>query len=109
LIHDPWWLHDDYRYGQSMFQPQQMTAEQLMQGCYQARSEFNRSRNIVRRALDRQANCRDLYRAAAFFAANITSRREIHNKQGRRLGDESRLMPRFETTEEGVLVHGVRG
>jgi radical SAM superfamily enzyme YgiQ (UPF0313 family) len=109
LIHDPWWLHDDYRYGQSMFQPQQMTAEQLMQGCYQARSEFNRSRNIVRRALDRQANCRDLYRAAAFFAANITSRREIHNKQGRRLGDESPLIPRFETTEEGVLVHGVRG
>jgi len=109
LIHDPWWLHEDYRYGQSMFHPRRMTAEQLMQGCYRARSEFNRSRNIVRRAIDRQANCRDWYRAAAFFAANITSRREIHNKQGRRLGEEGQLMPWFEAVEEGVLVDEVRG
>ena len=108
LIHDPWWLHDDYRYGQSMFHPRQMTAEQLMAGCYQARSEFNRCGNIVRRAIDRQANCRDLYRAGAFFAANLTSRREIHNKQGRRLGDESELTPVFEAlADPGMLQDAV--
>ena len=25
-IHDPWWLHEDYRYGQSMFHPRRMAA-----------------------------------------------------------------------------------
>jgi radical SAM superfamily enzyme YgiQ (UPF0313 family) len=87
LLRDPWWLHPEYRYGDGMFRPAQMTPQQLMQGCYRARTAFNRYGSIARRAWDRQANCRTPLHAAAFALANFTSRREIHRKQGRPLGD----------------------
>ncbi len=86
LLRDPWWLHADYRYGDSMFQPRGMTPEQLMEGCYWARTEFHRASNIVRRAIDFRSNFRTPRHAAAFALANLTSRREIHRKQGRPLG-----------------------
>lgn len=97
LLRDPWWLHPHFRYGEAMFQPRGMSAEQLMEGCYWARSQFNRASNILRRALDFRANCRTPTHAAAFALANATSRREIHRKQGRRLGDENMpLQPVFQ-------------
>jgi radical SAM superfamily enzyme YgiQ (UPF0313 family) len=88
LIDDPWWLHKNYRYGNGMFQPWNMTARQLLEGCYRARTAFNTYGSILRRSLDLRANCRTPYHAAAFWLANLTSRREIHRKQGRALGDE---------------------
>jgi radical SAM superfamily enzyme YgiQ (UPF0313 family) len=99
LIGDPWWLHPGYRYGQGMFHPARMTAEELMQGCYRARTVFNSSVNLVRRALDWQANGRSPAHALAYWAANLTSRREIHRKQGRALGDpRCALRPVFRDT-----------
>ena len=98
LLRDPWWLHEDYRYGDGMFRPRGMTAKQLMQGCYWARSQLNRTTNILRRAVDFKANCRTPVHAAGFALANFTSRREIHRKQGRPLGDESvPLSPVFDS------------
>jgi hypothetical protein len=64
-----------------------MTARELMEGCYKARSAFNTYGSILRRSLDWRANCRTPYHAAAYWLANLTSRREIHRKQGRALGD----------------------
>ena len=87
LLRDPWWLHDEYRYGETMFQPHGMTPQQLQEGCYWARTEFNRASSILRRGLDFRANCRNPLHAAAYALANLTSRREIHRKQGRMLGD----------------------
>jgi hypothetical protein len=40
----------------------------------------------VRRMFDMRANLRTPYRAGIYLAANLLSRREIHRKQGRRLG-----------------------
>lgn len=96
LLHDPWWLHEDYRYGETMFRPFRMSPEELQEGCYWARTEFNRITNIVRRGFDFRANCRSPLNVAAFALANLTSRREIHRKQGRTLGDpELSLDPVF--------------
>ena len=95
LINDPWWLHEDYRYGQSMFHPRRMTAGELEAGCYHARTVFNQWRNLAHRMRDREANCGSLYKAATFLLANLVSRREIHRKQGRRLGSGAPLAPRF--------------
>ena len=87
LLHDPWWLHEEYRYGEATFEPRGMTHQQLQEGCYWARTEFNRVRSIVSRGLDLRANCRNPLHAVGFALANLTSRREIHRKQGRLLGD----------------------
>ena len=87
LLKDPWWLHGDYRFGQAMFRPRGMTPEQLEEGCFRARVEFNRYRSIAGRMMDLKANCRSLYNAGLFVVANLSARAEIHRKQGRPLGD----------------------
>ncbi len=96
LINDPWWLHPDFRYGQAMFHPRLMSANELMEGCYWARTRFNRYSNICRRALDFRAHLRSPRNAAIFFAANLTNRRAVHDKQGRALGDGGYALPVFE-------------
>jgi radical SAM superfamily enzyme YgiQ (UPF0313 family) len=92
LINDPWWLHADFRYGDGMFRPRHMTAEQLHEGCYRIRTAFNRAGSVLHRALDFRANCRSPLHAFAYLVANVTSRREIHRKQGHSLGDSDRLL-----------------
>jgi radical SAM superfamily enzyme YgiQ (UPF0313 family) len=93
LLYDRWWLAPDYRYGQATFRPRGMTPDELTAGCFRARCQFNRYSSICGRALDLAANSRDPYRLGLFAASNLISRREIHRKQGRRLGDDLPLEP----------------
>ncbi len=86
LVHDPWWLSDEYRFGQAAFVPRGLTPEQLTDGCLHARMRFTAGRSIFRRALDFQANMRDPFRAWIFLTTNLTSRRDILRKQGASLG-----------------------
>jgi hypothetical protein len=82
-----------------------MTPRELMEGCYRARSAFNTYGSILRRSLDLRANCRTPYHAAAFWLANLTTRREIHRKQGRALGDERLpLTPVYPRMDESATV-----
>jgi radical SAM superfamily enzyme YgiQ (UPF0313 family) len=90
LINERWWLSPDYRFGQGLFHPRAMSAEALEQGCYEAKTEFNRAASIVRRAFDGGSNRDNL---ALFCLANLVSRREIHRKQGGRLGSGEDPMP----------------
>lgn len=91
LIFDSWWLDDRFRYGQATFHPRGMTAEELEQGCYWARCEFNRATSILGRFLDLKSNLSSLASAYTYIVANLISKREIARKQGLRLGDGSRL------------------
>jgi radical SAM superfamily enzyme YgiQ (UPF0313 family) len=86
LIHDRWWLDPDYRYGQATFHPRGMTAAELTEGCYRARSRFNTFRCMLGRLWEPRATLRSPFRAGVFVAANLVSRREVHAKQGRPLG-----------------------
>lgn len=90
LLHDPWWLSDEYRFGDAAFVPSGLSARQLTAGCLHARMRFNATRSIVRRALDFRANMRDPFRAWVFLTTNLTSRRDILRKQGVSLGRRSR-------------------
>ncbi len=86
LIGDPWWLDPAFRYGAAQFRPARMTPAQLADGVLRARRRFFGWRSIAWRALDRRANTRSLASAALYLGANLVSRREIANKQGRALG-----------------------
>src|SRR5262245_3839428 len=86
LINDPWWLDPGYRYGQATFHPRGMTAAELTEGCYRARSRFNTYRCILVRLWEPRATLRSPYRAGIFLAANLVSRREVLAKQGLPLG-----------------------
>ena len=86
LIYKKWWLDPAYRYGQAIFHPKGMTAEELATGCFWARSEFHKYGSILQRTFDLRTHCRNPYRLGLFLAANIISKREIHQKQGMLLG-----------------------
>ena len=86
LIHGRWWLDPDYRYGQATFRPRGMTAEQLTEGCFEARRMFNTWSSIGRRSLAPRTNLGSPYRAAVYWMSNLISRREIHKKQLSPLG-----------------------
>jgi radical SAM superfamily enzyme YgiQ (UPF0313 family) len=86
LLHERWWLDPSCRYGQALFHPRGMTAQELEAGCFRARREFHRFSSILRRGVDRRANCRNPAALALFLAANLVSRREILRKQGSPLG-----------------------
>ncbi len=86
LLHDRWWLDDDFSYGDATLLPQNMTARQLTDGCFAARRKFNTAKSITYRLFDRRSNFRSPYRAGIYMLANLVSRREIYSKQSRPLG-----------------------
>ena len=92
LLYDRWWLDPSYCYGEATFRPSGMSAEQLTRGCYRARTAFYSYSSIGRRLFGRGGNLRSgaswvPWPAAVYLLSNLVSRREIHSKQGRRLGD----------------------
>jgi radical SAM superfamily enzyme YgiQ (UPF0313 family) len=93
LLHARWWLDPGYRYGDATFHPRGMTAAELTAGCYRARTRFNTYGSILRRALDPRTALRSPRHLGIYLLANVISRREIHAKQGRPLGEPTRLRP----------------
>jgi len=102
LIYDRWWLDSDYRYGNAMFHPRKMTADELTEGCYRTRLAFNRYGSIFRRAMAWKTNGRGPRRLGLHLLSNFVSRREIRRKQGLRLGDSSPLEPAAVVDAEGA-------
>lgn len=93
LRYQRWWLDPGFRYGEALFEPRGMTAEELTEGCYRARRGFNTIGSMVRRGLDRRANARNPTNLGIFWLANRVSRREILRKQGVGLGGGVPLQP----------------
>ncbi len=88
LLYDRWWINPGFRYGDAMFKPHGMTAEELTDGCKNARMDFNKYSSMLKRAMDFKANCANPGNLGIYTLANLVSRREIKKKQGLRLGRE---------------------
>ncbi|PIE34181.1 B12-binding domain-containing radical SAM protein [candidate division KSB3 bacterium] len=87
LIRENWWLDEHYQYGQAVFHPKQMSAEELEQGCFDARRRFNTRASILQRAFHLKANMRNWRNAVFHCAANMINRKEVLRKQGAFLGE----------------------
>ncbi len=96
LIFKRWWLDPEYRYGQAAFHPFRMTADELTEGCLQARGMFHGYASIFRRSLNTKANSCNLVRLGLFMGVNMIVRRELSTKLGHRLGADIPLEPRME-------------
>jgi len=96
LLFNRWWLDDDFRYGETIFRPKNMTPAELQDGVFRLRSQFNTFSAIFQRMLEPRSNARTLYHLFAYMAINLVTKKEIHNKQGMILGDGSSINP-FET------------
>jgi radical SAM superfamily enzyme YgiQ (UPF0313 family) len=83
LFDEKWWLKEQYKYGEVMFQPKHMSPRQLKEECIRARFAFSRYSSILRRSLDRKANGNSLDNWSLFWIANLITRREYKNKMNR--------------------------
>lgn len=91
LLYERWWLDDNYRYGETIFQPRGMTADQLRDGIIRLRKQFNTYSSIASRMLNFKSNSRSLYHLFAYLTINLVTKKEIMNKQGEMLGDGTPL------------------
>lgn len=88
LLHDAWWLDEDYRYNQVPFQPSQMTPEELEKGCLEARRRFYAWRSIFERSRH-GIHRKSLFMMGNFLAINALHHFDIEKRSGLPLGDES--------------------
>jgi radical SAM superfamily enzyme YgiQ (UPF0313 family) len=86
LIYPQWWIDPTYRYGEAIFHPKIMTADELTEGCFRARAAFNKYSSIFSRMFDRNANFKSLGNLSIYISANLMNRKEMHKKQGQPLG-----------------------
>jgi radical SAM superfamily enzyme YgiQ (UPF0313 family) len=91
LLYNRWWLDDDYRYGETIFQPLGMTPEELAEGCLRLRRAINSYSAIACRMLEPRSNAHSLYHLFAYMMVNLVTRKEIYSKQGEALGDGSSI------------------
>lgn len=96
LIFQRWWLDPSFRYGQAVFHPVRMTADQLTEGCLRARQTFYGTKSILKRALDLKANCRNLSHLGFCLTTNLMATHVFARRLGRRLGADTPLHPRLE-------------
>ena len=91
LLYDgKWWLHPDYRFNYAAFKPRLISADELTEACFVARSRFNSIGSIIRRALDVKTNMSSLYRLGIYLNYNPLFRREVFKKHGMRFGEQQR-------------------
>lgn len=86
LIWDKWWLSEDFRFGQTPFEPVSMTSKRLQQHCHKARKRFYSLPSILYRASDFSGNCNSLFKIQTFFGLNLLLRKEVNQKRGLPLG-----------------------
>ncbi|MBI5441875.1 MAG: B12-binding domain-containing radical SAM protein [Deltaproteobacteria bacterium] len=86
LFDGAWWLHPDFRFGKSAFLPHNMTPEELSEGCYRARREYFKIRNIARRAFDLKTNMGSFFNAWIYVLVNSLSYNDGLKKQDILLG-----------------------
>jgi radical SAM superfamily enzyme YgiQ (UPF0313 family) len=86
LLHETWWLHPDYRFGDIAFQPRHLSPKELGGLCMEYRAKFYGLRSILKRGMDLRANCRSPFMASLFYAQNFGSLRDVHLRQQLPLG-----------------------
>ena len=89
LIYNKWWLEPGYRYGDTAFYPERMSPDDLYEGCKHARFRFNSYANILKR-LFRNPIHLSPFHTIMFLALNLISRKEIHRKQDKILGGQTK-------------------
>lgn len=85
LVAPDWWIDPLYRYGDPIFQPRGLSADELALAIFDARKRFYRWGAIARRVLDGHTPFSWPERSMVAIA-NVISRREIFRKQYRHLG-----------------------
>ena len=93
LRFENWWLDKRYRYNDLPFVPEQLTPEQITQGCVAARRRFYSWPSILKR---QKRNRMDFFMWRNFFPINAMHRNEVALRNGYPLGDLRDTAPLIE-------------
>jgi radical SAM superfamily enzyme YgiQ (UPF0313 family) len=88
LLYERWWLDPSYRFGRVVFRPARMSPEEIREACLAARRSFYSWASILGRARS-SANFGSPFMAFAYSMANLLHRRELDQRDGHPLGDET--------------------
>ena len=88
LVFDKWWLDLDYSYGDLVFKPARISATELSDLCYKARTKFYSYSSILLRAMNLRSNSRNFKSLLFYLLINLLTRKEAHKRQKRKLGRE---------------------
>ena len=80
LLEEYWWRFEKYKYGEIMFQPQNMSIPELKEECIKLRRRFNSYTNILYRAFDLKSNSKNISNCALFLTVNMTARQQMLSK-----------------------------
>src|SRR3989338_2609 len=86
LLYDNWWLRDKGKFGEVVFQPKNMSPEELADNCFKCRESFYEYGSIAKRLLDFKANSRNLTSAGYLTWVNLFSKHEAKKRQGWQIG-----------------------
>jgi radical SAM superfamily enzyme YgiQ (UPF0313 family) len=89
LLRPRWWLDPDFRYGDPVVLPKNMTPEELTDGPMAARRIFYGWGSILQRAFNGLVRWRRPKSVALLLFANMISRKEISRKQARGLSRQN--------------------
>lgn len=96
LRFERWWLDPRYRYNDLPFVPEQLTPEQITQGCVAARKRFYSWPSILKR---QKRNRMDFFMWRNFFPINAMHRNEVTLRNGYPLGDLRDTSPLIEVAD----------
>jgi radical SAM superfamily enzyme YgiQ (UPF0313 family) len=85
LIYETWWIDENYKYGDPIFRPMQMSPEDFSKKCFEVKKGFYSWKSIVSRIFFSK-NKFNLFRIAMVTLANVVSRKEVLEKQNKSLG-----------------------
>lgn len=85
LLHDKWWLAEDYSYGQVAFRPKNFTAEELSRLCRDARKSYASLPTVLSRGLAAMKRSSP-YLWSLFWAMNLRLGTEVDEKMNVPLG-----------------------
>jgi len=81
-----WWLSDDYKYGDVVFQPKNMSAEELSGRCVETRNEFFKFSSIWRRGFEQLKRNPSPTLFGTFLFSNMKLKEEVGGKLALPLG-----------------------
>ena len=90
LLRPDWWIDPTFRYGDAIFNPKGMTAEELRDGPMVSRRMFYSWSSIVSRTLRGAVSWKKPRQIGLMVLANVISRREINRKQARLLSEAAK-------------------
>lgn len=94
IVIDKWWLDNNYKYGDIVFQPKNMTREELKERCLIARKEFFSYSSIIKRGINLFKRINNPLLLYIFLTQNFNLKKEVSEKFNLPLGEGLDELPK---------------